>query len=108
MAESDAGLAKVVGGHFDVDLVADADADEVFAHLSGDMGEDFVAIGQSDAEHGSGQDLGHRTGHFNWFFFGHAAVYVYNKRGSEGKLKVVSGKEAKRLVTSLLSWRKAI
>ena len=58
MAEGDAGFAEVVGGHFDVDFVADADADEIFSHFAGDVGEDFVAIGQSYTEHRPGQDLG--------------------------------------------------
>ena len=72
MTESDACLAEVVGGHLDIDFVADADADEVFAHLAGDMGEDFVSVGQGDSEHGAGQHLGYRAGQFDWFFFGHA------------------------------------
>ena len=50
--KGDARLAEVVGRHFDVDLVADADADEVLPHLAGDMGENLVAVGQSDPEHG--------------------------------------------------------
>ena len=57
LAESDAGLAEVVGGHFDVDLVADTDADEVLAHLAGDMGKDLMAVGQGHAKHRPWQDL---------------------------------------------------
>ena len=60
MAKSDAGLAEVVRGHLDIDLVADADADEVLAHFAGDVGEDLMAIGQSDPEHRTRQDLGNR------------------------------------------------
>lgn len=69
MAEGDAGLAEIVGGHLDVDAVADADTDEVLAHLAGDVGEDFVAVGQVDTEHGPGQDLRDDARQFNWFFF---------------------------------------
>src|SRR5215831_15529851 len=37
------------------------------------MGQDFMAIGQGDAEHGSRQDLGDRASQFDWFFFRHGA-----------------------------------
>src|SRR5580704_14068859 len=43
--EGDAGLAEVVRGHLHIDLVAHADADEVFAHFSGDMREHLVTVG---------------------------------------------------------------
>ena len=71
MPVGDACLVQVVGRHFDVDLVADADADEVLAHFAGDMGQDFMAIGQGDPEHGTGQHLGDVAGQFNGLFFGH-------------------------------------
>ena len=58
MAESDTGFAEIVGGHFDLDFIADADANEIFAHFAGDMSEDFVTVGQCHAEHGAGQHLG--------------------------------------------------
>src|SRR5690348_8311342 len=44
VAEGDAGFAEVVRGHFDVYLVTDVNADEVFTHFTGDMSEDFVTI----------------------------------------------------------------
>lgn len=69
VTEGDARLAEVVGGHLDVDAVADADADEVFAHLAGDVGENFVAVGEGHAEHGAGEDLGHGSCNFYGFFF---------------------------------------
>lgn len=72
MSEGDAGFAEVVGGHLDIDLVADADADEVLAHFAGDVGENLVAVGQRDTKHGARQDLGHRPRDFDWFFFGQA------------------------------------
>jgi hypothetical protein len=62
VAEGDARLAEVVGGHFDVDPIADADADEVFAHLAGDVSQDFVTVGEADAEHGAREHLGHDAG----------------------------------------------
>ena len=77
MPESDARLAEIVRRHLDVDAVADVDADEIFAHLAGNMGEDFVAVGQGHSKHCARQHLGHRAGQFNWFFFWHVTV----KRG---------------------------
>lgn len=44
VAEGDARLAEVVGRHLDVHAVTHADADEMLAHLAGNVGEDFVAI----------------------------------------------------------------
>ena len=72
LAKGDAGFAEVVGGHLDFDLVAHADADEVFAHLAGNMGEDFMAVGKGHAKHGARQHLGHGSGQFDGFFFCHA------------------------------------
>ena len=62
---------QVVGRHLDVDLVADADADEIFAHFAGDVSEHFMAVGQSHAEHRAGQHLRDVSHQFNWLFFGH-------------------------------------
>lgn len=71
-AEGDAGLVQIVGGHFDLNLVADGDADEMFAHLAGDVREHFVTVGEGDAEHGSREHLGDRSSDFDVFFFRHA------------------------------------
>ena len=62
MPEGYPGFGEIVGGHLNVDLVADADADEVFAHFAGDMGENFVAIGEGHSKHGARQDLRNRAG----------------------------------------------
>ncbi len=77
MAEGDAGLAEVVGRHFDVDLVADADADEVLAHFAGDVGEDLMAVGQGDAKHRPRQDLGDLAVQFDWLFFSHGSRFGF-------------------------------
>ena len=77
MAEGNAGLAEVVRGHLDVDAVADADADEVLAHLAGNVGQHFVAVWQRHAKHGARQYLGHRAGQFNWFFFSQAILNLF-------------------------------
>ena len=59
MPESNASLSEIVRGHLDVDFIANADADEIFAHLARDMSEHFVTIGQSYTEHCPGEDLRH-------------------------------------------------
>lgn len=59
MSERDAGFAQVVRSKLKLNLVPYADADEVFPHLSRNMSENLVAVGQSDAEHCSRQHLGY-------------------------------------------------
>ena len=66
---SDAGFVEVVGGHFHLHTVANGEADEAFAHLAADGGEDEVLVVEFDAEHGSGQDDFHATFDFDVFFF---------------------------------------
>jgi hypothetical protein len=71
---SNARFAQVVGRHLHLDLVAHADADEVFAHLAGDVRQHFMAIGQGHTEHGARQHLRDRSGQLDWFFFRHVNV----------------------------------
>jgi hypothetical protein len=71
VAESDARFAEIVGRHFHVHPVAHADANEILAHLAGDMGQNFMTVGQSHAEHRAGQYLRHGPCQFDWFFFSH-------------------------------------
>ena len=49
-AENDATLGEVVGGHFHLDLVADVEADEILPHFAGDVGQNFVPVGELDTE----------------------------------------------------------
>lgn len=70
-AVSDPRFAEIIGGHLDFDFIANADANEIFAHLTRNMSENFVAVGEGDAEHGSRQHLSYRAHQFDWFFFGH-------------------------------------
>ena len=72
VAEGDAGFAEVVGGHLDVHFVADADADEVFSHFAGNVGQDFVAGGEGNTEHRPWQHLGDGSRNLDWLFFRHA------------------------------------
>ena len=76
MPESNAGFAQVVGGHLDIDSVAYADADKMFAHFAGNVSEDLVAIGQSYPKHCPGKDLRYRTCQFNWLFLRHLKSFV--------------------------------
>ncbi len=72
VTEGDSRLAEVVRRHLDVNAIAHADADEMLAHFAGDVGEDFVAVGEGHAKHGAGQHLGYRARQFNGFFFSHS------------------------------------
>src|SRR5436190_5531808 len=73
MPESDPRFPKVVRGHLNVHFVSDTNADKVFAHFAGDMGEHFVTVRQSHPKHSTGQNLCHCPRQFNWFFLRHAA-----------------------------------
>jgi hypothetical protein len=70
--KGNARLSEIVGGHFDVHLIANADADKILSHFARDVGEDFVAVLQSHPKHRAGQNLSDRAGDFYWLFFGHA------------------------------------
>lgn len=67
-AEGDAGLRRVVGGHFKLDLVADDEPDEALAHFTRDVGEKFVPVRQFDFEHGSCQHCGNHAFEFDLVF----------------------------------------
>ena len=43
----------------------------VFAHLAGTVGNEVMAVVESDAETGVGQHFHHHAIHFKQFFFGH-------------------------------------
>src|SRR5690242_1040666 len=49
-AIGDAPLGEVIGGHLHHDLVACQNADPIFAHLAGRVGDDFVAVLQHHAK----------------------------------------------------------
>src|SRR5262249_9770465 len=72
MAERDSGFTQIVGGHLHINLVADADADEIFAHLAGNVRQDLMTTRESHTKHCTRQHLRHRASEFNWFFFSHA------------------------------------
>jgi hypothetical protein len=59
MAVDNAGFIQIVGGHFHIHFVAHGNADKILAHFAGDMGKDFMAVGQRDAEHCAREHLRH-------------------------------------------------
>ncbi len=75
-AISDPRFAQIVGRHLDFDLVANTDADEILSHLSGNVSQHLVTVGQRHAEHCAGQNLRHRSSQLNGFFFRHAPVFL--------------------------------
>ena len=76
VAESNASFGQVVRRHFNIDLVADHDADAKLAHFSGRMGQNFDAVFQSDSEHGIRQFLDDIAGQFKQFFFTHKIFLI--------------------------------
>lgn len=49
----DAAFGKVVGGHFHLHFIPDVQPDVMFAHFTGNMGEDGVTINQFHTEEGA-------------------------------------------------------
>jgi hypothetical protein len=62
---------EIVGGEFEGDFVAGIHSDAEFAHLAGNVGQDFVSVVQDHPEHCIGQGLFHGAFYGYAFFFGH-------------------------------------
>lgn len=75
-------LAQIVGRHRHVHLIAHTDANEVFAHLSRNVREHFMAIRQGDPKHGAGQNLAHGAFQLNWLFLRHKPSFYGNSAPS--------------------------
>ncbi len=58
MAEGDSPARKVIRRKLDRDAIAQQDADVVHTHFARNVGQYFMAVVQSDAEHGVGQSFG--------------------------------------------------
>src|SRR2546425_3444036 len=56
----DASPGQIIRRKLDGDLVSSQNADEVLAHLSGNVCEHLVLVLQLDTKHGVGQRLNHR------------------------------------------------
>jgi len=61
LPENNAGLAHIVRRDLHFHFVTGHDADEVFPHLSADMGENVLAVWQRHPKHCIWQDFGDRT-----------------------------------------------
>ena len=93
VAVGDTGFAQIVRGDFHVDAIADADADEILAHLPRNMGEHFMAIGQRNTEHRAGKHLRDGASQCNGLFlchgdlagFDNALGRVYGRPAGETK-----------------------
>lgn len=83
MTEGDTTLAEIVRGHFDIDLVTRQNADTVFAHFAGCMGQHFVAIIQRHAKHGVGQDFRNDAFELKQIFFSHQVFSFQSVCGPE-------------------------
>lgn len=79
-AESDPGLGQIVGGQLDGHAVAGHDPDEVFPHLSGDVREHDVTVGELHAEHRPGEHVHHYTFACDAIVFWHADALLPNSR----------------------------
>ena len=73
-APRDAAAGQVVGRELDGDLVAGVNADEIHAHLAGDVGHDAVPVGQFYLEHGIGQRLNDLAFHFDDIVLGQSGL----------------------------------
>src|ERR1700747_3594627 len=74
VAIDDAAARQIVRRKLDGHFVSRKNADEILAHLAGDMRQNLVLVFQFDAEHGVGQRLDHRGHHFNGVLFGISRV----------------------------------
>ncbi|KAF5292107.1 hypothetical protein FQR65_LT20328 [Abscondita terminalis] len=97
-AVGDTALGEVVGGHFDLYLVASQDADVILAHATGNMGNDFVAVFQFDPEHGVGQGLSDRAFKFDGIVFRHANPWCVARCGQGDKVRdcTLPGRQAQK------------
>src|SRR5204863_8465587 len=71
LPEGESCFAKIVRRHLDIDLISHADADKILAHFPGDVGQDFMPVGQRDTKHCPRQHLCDRAYQFNWVFLCH-------------------------------------
>lgn len=67
-SEGDASLAHIVGGYFDAYLITYDKTNEALAHFARNVGEEFVPIGNLDAEHGTSENGGDDAFHFDFAF----------------------------------------
>ena len=72
-AEDDTALGEVVGRERYLHLVAQDDADGIFAHLAGGVGENLVPVFELHAKHAALQNFTDSSVNFNLIFARHPA-----------------------------------
>ena len=70
VAISDPTTSEVVRRQLNLDAITGQNSDVMHPHFPGDMGQNFVAIFEFDAEHGVRQRLGDRSFQNDRVFFG--------------------------------------
>lgn len=78
---NDPGFFRIVGRHLDADIVTGHKADESFAHLARNVGENEVAVLQFHPEHGSRQNGVNRS--FQFYCF---VVFLHNRDFAVSKI----------------------
>src|SRR5665213_3506020 len=91
VAVNDAPAVQVVRTQLDGDAVSGKDADEVFAHATGDVREDLMLVLELDLEQRVGQDLGDHCHDFN-------SIFLRQTISSNGPLR------ARSIVLTTVSW----
>ena len=76
VSEGNASFGEVVGGHFDLNLVAGEDFDVVHPHFSGNAGRDDMAVFQTDAEHRVSQGFNHFAVLLDKGLFWHIVLFL--------------------------------
>ena len=71
----DAALGEVIGRQLHSHLIAGQDSNIVFAHLSGNMRDHYMAIFQFHSEHGVGQGFDDAALYFDMVFFRHGYLF---------------------------------
>src|SRR5271165_5512196 len=100
---------QVVGRKFDRDFVSWQNADEILAHLAGNVRQYLVFIFELHLEHGIGQRLDHRCHHFNRVFFAHRLLRFSSQfpvPSSQHYLQRISLRTENRELRTFLYWVK--
>jgi len=67
VAIRDAPFCEIIGRNLNGNLVAYRNLDKELAHLTGDVGENLMAVLKTDSVHGGRENLNHGSRHFNCF-----------------------------------------
>lgn len=78
LAEDYPAFGEIVGGYFQRYFVADGNSDEMFAHLAGNMGKNFIAVLKSDPVHRRRQNFDDHAIQAESFFFCLMTIFSHN------------------------------